>query len=232
MGTFFIPKIKQRRPLLCQRRLISTTYEGKERITREQTIPFCDDGGREEQLINLYPQVIYQQMDGFGGAITDSAAYIYSLMNPEQKKQMLDEYFGQGTMKYRFVRIPIDSCDFSLSHYEADGDEADASFESFSFARVEKYILPMLADAEAAYGGRLEIMLSPWSPPAYMKTNGERNHGGKLKACYWKRWAEYICRYVEEYRSRGFNVTMLTLQNEPKAVQTYSDTSSAYVCCR
>ena len=183
--------------------------------------PICDDGGREEQLINLYPQVIYQQMDGFGGAITDSAAYIYSLMNPEQKKQMLDEYFGQGTMKYRFVRIPIDSCDFSLSHYEADGDEADASFESFSFARVEKYILPMLADAEAAYGGRLEIMLSPWSPPAYMKTNGERNHGGKLKACYWKRWAEYICRYVEEYRSRGFNVTMLTLQNEPKAVQTW-----------
>ena len=202
-------------------RITSTTYEGKERITREQTIPFCDDGGREEQLINLYPQVIYQQMDGFGGAITDSAAYIYSLMNPEQKKRMLDEYFGQGTMKYRFVRIPIDSCDFSLSHYEADGDEADAPFESFSFARVEKYILPMLADAEAAYGGRLEIMLSPWSPPAYMKTNGERNHGGKLKACYWKRWAEYICRYVEEYRSRGFNVTMLTLQNEPKAVQTW-----------
>jgi len=96
-------------------RITSTTYEGKERITREQTIPFCDDGGREEQLINLYPQVIYQQMDGFGGAITDSAAYIYSLMNPEQKKRMLDEYFGQGTMKYRFVRIPIDSCDFSLT---------------------------------------------------------------------------------------------------------------------
>ena len=97
---------------------------------------------------------------------------------------MLGEYFGQGKMKYRFVRIPVDSCDFSLSHYEADGDEADASFESFSFARVEKYILPMLADAEAAYGGRLEIMLSPWSPPAYMKTNGERNHGGKLKVTY------------------------------------------------
>ena len=97
-------------------RLISTTYEGKERITKEQTIPFCDDAGREDQLINLYPQVTYQRMDGFGGAITDSAAYIYSLMNPEQKKQMLDEYFGQGTMKYRFVRIPIDIYDFSLSH--------------------------------------------------------------------------------------------------------------------
>lgn len=202
-------------------RITSTTYEGKEIITKEQVIPFCDDGGREDQLINLYPQVTYQRMEGFGGAITDSAAYIYSLMNPEQKKQMLDEYFGKDKMKYRFVRIPIDSCDFSLSHYEADGNESDALFENFSFERVETYILPMLEDAEAAYGGKLEIMLSPWSPPAYMKTNRERNHGGKLKKCYWKRWAEYICRYIEEYHTRGFNVTMLTLQNEPKAVQTW-----------
>ena len=202
-------------------RLVSTTYKGNIRNIHEEVIPFFDDGGREEQLINLYPQVKYQTMDGFGGAITDSAAYIYSLMSPEQKKQMLTEYFGQDSMKYRFVRIPIDSCDFSLEHYEADGDENDPELENFSFTRVEKYILPMLVDAEAAYGKKLEIMLSPWSPPAYMKTNGERNHGGKLKACYWKRWAEYICRYIEEYRNRGFNVTMLTLQNEPKAVQTW-----------
>ena len=142
-------------------RTISTTYEGKERRTEEQVIPFCDDGGRERWLINLYPQVTYQQMDGFGGAITESAAYVYSLMNPEQKKQMLDEYFGKGEMRYRFVRIPIDSCDFSLGHYEADGNENDAQLEGFSFERVEKYILPMLEDAEKSYGGKLEIMLSP-----------------------------------------------------------------------
>lgn len=91
-------------------RITSTTYEGKERITREQTIPFCDDAGREDQLINLYPQVTYQRMDGFGGAITDSAAYIYSLMNPEQKKQMLGEYFGQGKMKFRLLHCFYSSC--------------------------------------------------------------------------------------------------------------------------
>ena len=149
-------------------RLVSTTYKGSIRNIHEEVIPFLDDGGREEQLINLYPQVKHQTMDGFGGAITDSAAYIYSLMSPEQKKQMLTEYFGHNRMKYRFVRIPIDSCDFSLEHYEADGDENDPELENFSFTRVEKYILPMLVDAEAAYGKKLEIMLSPWSPPAYM----------------------------------------------------------------
>ena len=64
-------------------------------------------------------------------------------------------------------------------------------------------------------------MLSPWSPPAAMKTTGERNFGGKLKSEYRKHWAEYICRYIEEYRRRGYHVTKLTMQNEPKAVQTW-----------
>ncbi|MEQ2817644.1 MAG: hypothetical protein ACLTOH_15010 [Waltera sp.] len=50
----------------------------------------------------------------------------------------------------------------------------------------------------------------PWSPPVYMKTNGERNNGGKLKPEYRKRWAEYICRYIEEYRSRGYHVAFYT----------------------
>ena len=68
---------------------------------------------------------------------------------------------------------------------------------------MEKYILPLLDAAEKAYGGKLDIPLSPWSLPVYMKTNGERNNGGKLKPEYRKRWAEYICRYIEKYRSRG-----------------------------
>ena len=199
----------------------STVYENGIPRTTEAVLPFADDAGRENQLLNLYPQVTYQTLAGFGGAITDSAAYVYSLLDEGQKHQLLETYFGREQMKYRFVRIPIDSCDFSLTHYEADGEEADEKLAHFSFERVERYILPMLRDAEAVYGGKLEIMLTPWSPPAYMKTNAQRNHGGKLKPEYQKRWARYICRYIQEYRSRGFQVTMLTLQNEPKAVQTW-----------
>lgn len=134
---------------------------------------------------------------------------------------MLRTYFGKDNMNYNFVRIPMDSCDFSLEHYEADSDENDEGLEHFSFSRTEKYIIPMLKDAEKAYGGKLKIMLSPWSPPAYMKTNAERNHGGKLRPCYYQRWAKYICRYIQAFESCGFHITMLTLQNEPKAVQSW-----------
>ena len=201
--------------------LTTTTYKDNVKKTVNENIAFIEDDERENELINLYPEVEYQQVEGFGGALTDSAGYVYSLMDAEQKEKMISNYFGKDNMKYDLVRIQIDSCDFSLEHYEADSDEADENFEKFSFERVEKYIIPLLDDVEKKYGEKIEIMLSPWSPPVYMKTNGDRNHGGKLKKEYTKRWADYICRYIEEYRSRGYKVTKLTMQNEPKAVQTW-----------
>ena len=198
-----------------------TTYVDNEKKTDMTEYTFQDDAGQENEVVNLYPQVEKQRIEGFGGAITDSAGYIFSLLDDKQKKELVRSYFGKDSMCYNQVRIPIDSCDFSLGHYEADGNENDEGFKDFSFERVEKYILPLLDAAEAEYGRKLDILLSPWSPPAYMKTTGERNHGGKLKNEYHRRWAEYICRYIEEYRNRGYHVTKLTMQNEPKAVQTW-----------
>ena len=198
-----------------------TTYKNNIRKTIEHNLTTIKDTDRENNLINIYPQMEYQKLEGFGGAVTDAAGYVFSLLNEEQKSEMVNQYFSTENMAYNQVRIPIDSCDFSLEHYEADSDPDDTEFQKFSFARVEKYILPLLDAAEKAYGGKLDIMLSPWSTPAYMKTTGERNHGGKLKPEYRKRWAEYICRYIEEYRNRGYHVTKLTMQNEPKAVQTW-----------
>ncbi len=200
---------------------IETVYQCNEKVQTETKVPFVPDNGMENKLVGIYPEIRYQTWEGFGGAVTDSAGYVFSLLNEEQKREMINQYFGKDQMKYQFVRIPIDSCDFSLEHYEADGNEEDADFSDFSFARVEKYILPLLDAAEACYGSKLDIMLTPWSPPSYMKTNGERNNGGKLKAEYKSRWAEYICRYIEEYLNRGYHVTKLSMQNEPKAVQTW-----------
>jgi len=199
----------------------STTYDGEKENFEKRHIGFVPDGGEENHLINIYPAVKYQTFEGFGGAVTESAGYVFSQMTEQQKKEMLGQYFAREEMGYRMVRIPIDSCDFSLGHYEAVEDETDKEFTGFQLQRVEQHIFPMLNQAQQIYGDKLEVMLTPWSPPAYMKTNGDRNGGGKLKAEYKKRWADYICRYIKEYRGRGYLVRRISLQNEPKAVQTW-----------
>ena len=197
---------------------VSMIYgQGKWDQQFHQTVLFRP-GETENKVINLYPEITYQTFEGFGGAITDAAGYVYSQMNDAQKQALMNAYFSPDRMNYQFVRIPIDSCDFSLDQYEAS---SKPDLSDFSFERVEKYILPMLDDAEKAAGRKLKLLLSPWSPPAYMKTNGERAHGGKLKPECYGLWAEYLCRYIQEYKDRGYHVAGLTLQNEAKAVQTW-----------
>lgn len=182
-----------------------------------QTVLFRS-GDSENKVINLYPEMTYQTFDGFGGAITEAAGTTYNQMDERQKQALVEAYFGKGRMNYQFIRLPIDSCDFSLEQYEAS---SLPDFSDFSMERVKKNLWPMLDDAEKAAGKKLKLILSPWSPPAFMKTNGRRDHGGKLKPEYETLWAEYLCRYIQEYREHGYQVVGITLQNEPKAVQTW-----------
>lgn len=201
--------------------LSTTTIKNNLKNEEQQQFIFEQDCGIENHVINLYPEMKYQSFEGFGGALTDSAGYVYSKMNEDQKKHVMNTYFTKQELNYCKVRIPIDSCDFSISQYEAMSDKEDIRLCSFDLSRTREYIIPLLEDASKALGRVPEIIISPWSPPAFMKTNKERCHGGKLMKEYKQLWAEYICRYILEFRKLGFPVSKITLQNEPNAVQTW-----------
>lgn len=187
-----------------------------------QRVKMHDDLGEvERQVVNLYPEISYETFEGFGGAVTEAAGYVYSLMTQKQKEQVIETYFAKENMNYRLVRTHMDSCDFCLGMYEAMSDPGDTALKSFSFERTEKYILPMLEDIRKAAGDELKLMLTPWSPPAFMKTNHCRIGGGKLKPEYRSMWAAYLCRYIKEFKDRGYTVQRISLQNEQNAVQTW-----------
>lgn len=199
----------------------TTTFEKNQKHVLTGKSVFVEDHGIENDVINLYPSVRGQVFEGFGGAFTDSAGYIYSKMSGEQRSRMLHTYFDKSELNYRLGRIHLDSCDFSVEQYEAQSDEDDTELKQFSLERGMKYMLPLLKDAEKAAGRTIELMLSPWSPPAYMKTNGERSHGGKLKEEYRQQWAKYVCLYIKKLRELGCQISRLSLQNEPAAVQSW-----------
>lgn len=202
--------------------LYQTLYTEDEAHTSQASLAFRpDEGGRELGLVNLYPDIQYQEIAFFGGAITDAVGATLEQLPRERAREVIDAYFGPKGIGYRAIRTHIDSCDFSTDQYAAVSDPADTTLQSFSIKRDEQRILPWIRAAYDSAGEALPVMLSPWSPPAFMKTNGCRSGGGRLKKECYTLWARYLCRYIKEYRDRGINVTALSVQNEPNATQTW-----------
>lgn len=177
-----------------------------------------DEKNTENQVLNLHPEISREAFEGFGGAVTDAAAYVYFLMNEEQKKEVLSTYFSKEGLGYRLLRVPVDSCDFSLETYDSLVEKEPVKVAA---QRAGKYIFPMLKDIFAVCEEPPEIMVSPWSPPEYMKTNGQRQWGGHLKKEYYPDWAEYICQYILALQAEGFPVKRMSIQNEANAVQKW-----------
>ena len=128
------------------RAFLYTTTEAEN--FKENVITCKKDDGTENEVLNIYPEIKYQTFEGFGGALTDAAGYVFSELSEKQQNEMLETYFHPDRMGYTQVRIHMDSCDFSTHMYEADPYEEDETLEMFSFADTEKYIIPLLEAAE------------------------------------------------------------------------------------
>ncbi len=171
-------------------------------------------------VINVYPEVEYQTFHGFGGAFTEAAAHTYATMNDEVKEEIIKACYGENGLRYKLGRIHMNSCDFALGNYTYI-EEGDDKLETFDISHDKKEILPMIADANRVADGPIQFLMSPWSPPAFMKINGEMNHGGSLKEEYYDIWAQYYAKFIHAYQKENVEIDWLTVQNEPMAVQTW-----------
>src|SRR5690606_24928779 len=116
-------------------KLITTCYENNKKEVIIKEIAAEPEGGGENQVVNLYPEIEYQTILGFGGAVTEADGYVFSKLGEENKKKVLELYFGENGNRYNMVRSHIDSCDFALGTYAAMDDPEDSKMESFSLAR-------------------------------------------------------------------------------------------------
>lgn len=163
----------------------------------------------------------FQSMLGFGGAFTEAAAYTLSKMPEKLREEALKAYFDPDKgLNYNLGRVHIHSCDFALGNYTYI-EEGDTSLETFDISRDRKWVIPMIKDAEAIRGGKIDLLASPWSPPAWMKTSKTMNNGGKLLPEYRQPWADYYVKFIDEYAKEGLNIFTISVQNEPAAVQTW-----------
>ena len=164
----------------------------------------------------------FQTMEGFGGAFTEAAATTWQRLPAAQQEAFLRDCFcpeqGHG---YTLCRVHMNSCDFSLGHYAHVETPGDVALHSFSIARDEQALLPMIQAAQRVAGRPLKLLVSPWSPPAWMKSNQRMADGGRLLPEYRVAWAQCFVRFIQAYAAHGVPVWGVSVQNEPEARQTW-----------
>lgn len=164
----------------------------------------------------------FQTMLGFGGAFTEAAAVTWQKLSPAVQQQVLVDYFSKSAGHgYRLCRVHMNSCDFSLGNYAHVQQEGDTALESFNIERDKQALLPFIQAARAMAEEKIHLLVSPWSPPAWMKTNGQMNHGGSLRPEYRQAWARCYVKFIQAYAAEGVPVWGVSVQNEPDAVQRW-----------
>jgi len=202
----------------------AVTETAKDNAHRLSLIALPASGGDLAPPITLDPAQRFQEIVGFGGALTESSAWVLAQLPAPKRLEILRRYYDpQEGIGYTLARTHINSCDFSLNMWALDETPGDYDLQNFTLAPMRRWVLPLIHDAQQIAGaGRFHLLASPWSPPAWMKTNNRMDDGGGLRGEYRAAWAAYFVKFVTAMRDEEkIPVWALTVQNEPEARQTW-----------
>ena len=201
----------------------TTAKDTNHRLALTDTLSFRQMGQPMETQTCVFvdPSRKFETFIGIGGALTDASAETFAKLPRVKQQELLDAYFDPiKGIGYTLARTNIHSCDFSSQSYTYV-TEGDAALRSFSVEHDKQFRIPFIKKAMAATGGALKIFGSPWSPPAFMKTNNDMLHGGKLKPESRQAWANYFAKFIKAYEREGVPIWGVTIQNEPMATQKW-----------
>ncbi|KAM4690186.1 lysosomal acid glucosylceramidase isoform 1-T2 [Rhinophrynus dorsalis] len=173
-------------------------------------------------VLTLNDKKRYQTITGFGGAVTDSASLNILSLSEGAQENLMKSYFSEEGIGYNVLRVPMASCDFSTRVYTYLDTLQDFKMESFSLQMEDtKLKIPVIQKAKALSKRPISLFASPWTSPAWMKTNEAVTGKGTLKGKpgdqYHKTWANYFIRFLDEYAKYNLTFWAVTVENEPTA---------------
>ena len=160
----------------------------------------------------------YQPIDGFGFAVTGGSAQLLMRMDPAQRGALLRELFAASgeDIAVSYLRVSIGSSDMNGNVYSFDDlpeGQTDGEVAKFSLGPDRMDVIPILKEI-LAINPHIRILGSPWSAPAWMKTN-QNSKGGTLKPEFYGAYAEYFVKYIQAMKAEGIPIDAVTVQNEP-----------------
>lgn len=201
----------------------TTSKDTDHRLAKTGTYPFKERVQPTEGEISIFVNSSkqFQKFLGIGGSFTDASAEVFAKLDSAKQEEFLEAYYDtENGIGYSLARTTIHSSDFgSGSHTYID--EGDKALETFTIEKDKQFRIPLIKRATEAAGGELLLYASPWSAPAFMKSNNNMLRGGKLLPEYYDSWANYYTKFIEAYESEGMPIWGISIQNEPMATQRW-----------
>lgn len=192
------------------------TTPDKSMLLQEQNLSSNPSAANVQLNINI--NQTYQTMDGFGYTLTGGSALHIAKMGPAARTKLLQELFGTGKtdIGISYLRISVGASDLDemvFSYNDLPAGQTDEAMAKFDLGYDKKYLIPVLQEI-LKINPSIKILGSPWSPPVWMKTNGD-TRGGSLKPEYYQAYAKYLVTYIKQMEKNGITIDALTVQNEP-----------------
>lgn len=203
---------------------VNSTDTGMDKaLSNEDSIYFvADNGDKVSNLIIVDESKEYQEIDGFGGSITEASAHLYQdVLDSEEKDNVMNALFDVETgIGISMLRQTIGASDHCVAPYNFAPEQQDDSLPDYDFSHELEEIFPTVQDALGVEPGRIKVMASCWSPPGWMKTNGSElgmynNTKGTLLHSKYQAYANYLLKFVQNYEQRGVDIYAITPNNEP-----------------
>ncbi|WP_243322575.1 hypothetical protein [Geothrix sp. SG200] len=222
------PATEQPAPLGPRLAEFVQTSAAGDRFRQMPRLKFTKGSPSRGVTVTVDPSVQRQTLEGIGGGLTESSAYVLAHLAKPARGRILDRFFGPTGARFTMARTHIGACDFCLTgRYSYDDVPEDSALEHFSIApdqrgfreaRDPEYaLLPLIKDALARNPG-LKVVASPWTAPAWMKDNRDwygQGRGGTLLPEHWDTFARYMVKYLQAYRAEGVPIWGVTPENEP-----------------
>ena len=177
---------------------------------------FKENSNKTDNYIEILLNKEITKFLGFGSAITESSGYNYQKLSNKNKQNFINDYYSTSGLNYHFGRISIGSNDFSLNSFSY---AKKRNLIDFNINRDKEYVITLLNDILNKKD--ISIIASPWSPPRMYKRLPILKWGIKLKKKYYNSYANYLIKFINEYKKQNIKIDYLTMQNEPNARQRW-----------
>lgn len=187
------------------------------KLQKQSSVLSFTTNSNSYQNIEVNPSKTYQTIDGFGYTLTGGSVEVINQLSSAKKEALLQELFGNGenSIGVSYLRLSIGASDLNSSVFSYDdlpAGQTDVTLSQFSLSK-DQALVDMLKKI-LTINPNIKIIATPWSPPVWMKDNGN-SIGGSLKTEYYGVYAQYFVKYIQEMKKNGITIDAVTPQNEP-----------------